>query len=111
MEKLARYQAIVQDLLLGYAKNKPSYGEIEVEVSFDTERHHYQIWHLGWHQDRWIHHCPIHFAIRSEKVWLLANSTERDLGADLVEKGIPKQDIVLGFHPTYIRELSDYAVS
>jgi len=24
--------------------------------------------------------------------------------------GVPKQDIVLGFHPPFMREMSDYAV-
>lgn len=41
---------------------------------------------------------------------MLANSMERDVAADMVEKGIPKEDIVLGFHPRYMREYSDYAV-
>lgn len=110
MEKLALYQTLVQNLWQEYAKHKPANGEIEVEVSFDVERNHYQIWHLGWMQNRWVHHCPIHCAIRDEKVWLLANSTEHDVGADLVERGIPKEDIVLGFYPKYMREYSDYAV-
>ncbi|MEH2319884.1 element excision factor XisI family protein [Nostoc sp.] len=28
----------------------------------------------------------------------------------LVDFGVPKQDIVLGFHPPFMREMSDYAV-
>lgn len=110
MEKLARYQTIVQDLLHAYAKHKPAYGEIDVEVSFDTERHHYLIWHTGWLHKRWIHHSPIHCAIRDGKIWLLANSTEHDVAADMVENGIPREDIVLGFHPRSMREYTDYAV-
>ncbi len=111
MEKLERYQTIIQNLLEEYAQHKPADGEIEAEVSFDTARHHYQVWHTGWRQERWVHHCPMHFAIRNGKVWLLANTTEYDLAADLVKAGISKEDIVLGFHPRYMRELSDYAVS
>jgi XisI protein len=49
-------------------------------------------------------------AIRNEKVWLFKNSTEHDIAADLVELGVTKQDIVLGFYPPYMRETSDYAV-
>ena len=109
MAELDRYQAIVQDLLTEYAKSKPANGEIDVEVSFDTERHHYQIWHTGWMQKRWVHQAPIHCAIRAGKVWLLANSTEHDVAADMVERGIPKKAIVLGFHSREMREFSDYA--
>ena len=81
MDKLKQYQVILQELLTEYAKTKPAYGDIEVDLSFDTERHHYQIWHTGWLQKRWVHHCPMHFTIRNNKIWLLANSTEHDLGA------------------------------
>ncbi|MEM9485492.1 MAG: XisI protein [Cyanobacteria bacterium P01_F01_bin.116] len=110
MDKLARYQSIIQNLLLEYSKIKPAYGEFDIEVSFDTERHHYQIWHMGWLNKRWVHHCPMHFAIRNEKIWLLANSTERELGEELVKQGVEKQDIVLGFHPENLREFSGYGV-
>ncbi|MEO0771172.1 MAG: XisI protein [Cyanobacteria bacterium J06649_4] len=110
MGNVERYQQIVQALLEEYSTSKPSHGDIEVEVSFDVVRHHYQIWHLGWMGKRRVHHSPVHCAIRNGKVWLLANSTERDVAADFVERGIPKEDIVLGFHPRYMREYSDYAV-
>ncbi len=109
-DKLTHYQQIVQQLLMDYAQNKPAYGEIEVETIFDTQRNHYQIVHLGWEDKRWIHHCTIHLDIRQGKIWIFANSTEHDITADLVNLGVPKQDIVLGFHPPFMREMSDYAV-
>jgi len=33
---------------------------------------------------------------------------EHDIAADLVDLGVPKQDIVLGFHPPFMRE---YAIT
>ncbi|NDJ20046.1 XisI protein [Myxacorys almedinensis] len=110
-EPLIQYEAIVQQLLLGYAESKPAYGEIEVETIFDSQRHHYQILHWGWQHKRWVHQCVIHLAIRNEKIWIFHNSTEHDIAADLVDLGVPKQSIVLGFHPPFLRELSEYAVS
>ena len=110
MDKLANYQQIIQQLLTDYSQSKPAYGEIEVELIFDTQRNHYQIVHLGWQHKRWIHHCVMHLDIRDEKIWIFCNSTEHDIVANLMELGVPKQDIVLGFQPPFIRELSDYAV-
>ncbi len=109
-EKLIFYQQIVQELLMKYSQNKPAYGEIEVETVFDTQRNHYQIIHLGWQHNRWIHQCVMHLDIRNEKIWIFYNSTEHDIAAELVSLGVPKQDIVLGFHPPFMRELSDYGV-
>ncbi|MEC4807321.1 MAG: XisI protein [Jaaginema sp. PMC 1079.18] len=108
--KLTHYQQIVQQLLREYAKNKPAYGEIEVETIFDTQRNHYLIVHIGWEDRRWIHHCSIHLDIRNEKIWIFENATEHDIARDLVDLGVPKHDIVLGFHPPIMREMSDYAV-
>ncbi|MBW4621512.1 MAG: XisI protein [Cyanosarcina radialis HA8281-LM2] len=110
MDRSIRHQEVVQQLLLKYAESKPAYGEIEVETIFDTQRHHYQIVHLGWHHKRWVHHCVMHLDIRDRKIWIFQNSTEHDIAADLVEMGVPKQDIVLGFQPPFARELSGYAV-
>ncbi|MCT7953502.1 XisI protein [Ancylothrix sp. C2] len=109
-DNLSHYQQIVQQLLMDYAEVKPAYGDIEVETIFDTQRNHYQIVHLGWHHKRWVHHCIIHLDIRKEKIWIFYNSTEHDIAADLVKLGVPKQDIVLGFYPPFMREMSDYAV-
>lgn len=36
--------------------------------------------------------------------------TEADLAQELVELGVPKEDIVLGLHPLYKRSLSGYGV-
>lgn len=68
MDKIERYPVIIQSLLAEYAQSKPANGEIDVEVSFDSERHHYQIWHTGWINKRWVHQAPIHCAIRGGKV-------------------------------------------
>ncbi|NEO74728.1 element excision factor XisI family protein, partial [Moorena sp. SIO3H5] len=43
MAKLDKYKQYVQKFLTKYANYKPSYGDIEVETIFDTQRNHYQI--------------------------------------------------------------------
>jgi len=37
--------------------------------------------------------------------------TEADLAQDLVEMGIPKEDIILGLHPIYKRPYTAYGVA
>ncbi|NES98234.1 MAG: XisI protein, partial [Desertifilum sp. SIO1I2] len=89
---------------------KPSYGDYEVQAIFDTQRNHYQIVHLGWQNKRWVHHCTMHLDIRNEKIWIFKNSTEHDIAADLMDLGVPKTDIVLGFCPPEIREMTGYGI-
>jgi|GEM_PF-3307335 len=38
MDKLDEYRLKVQQLLEKYAQCKPSYGDVEVEIIFDTQR-------------------------------------------------------------------------
>jgi hypothetical protein len=110
MEKLAKYRKIIQQILQNYSQQKPDNGNIEVENIFDTERDHYQIVHVGWEGQDWIHSCIIHIDIKNGKIWLQWNGTEDDIAADLVTMGVPKEDIVLGFQSPFMRKFTEYAV-
>jgi len=111
MDKINRYREHIQQLLNLYAINKPSYGEIETEVITDLEHDHYQLVHVGWNNKRRVYGCVLHFDIKQGKVWIQYNGTERHVAEELVELGVPKEDIVLGFHSPYRREFTDYAVN
>ncbi|WZI67234.1 MAG: element excision factor XisI family protein [Gloeotrichia echinulata DVL01] len=43
--------------------------------------------------------CYIHLDIKDGKIWIQHNMTEADIGQELVEKGVPASDIILGLHP------------
>ncbi|MGB3653625.1 MAG: XisI protein [Rivularia sp. (in: cyanobacteria)] len=111
MEKLTKYRQLVQQILLEHGKHKSAYGDIEVQTIFDTQRDHYQIVYVGWKGDNWTHSCIIHIDIKGEKIWLQWNGTEDDIAADLVDLGVPKEDIVLGFQSPFMRKFTEYAVS
>ncbi len=110
MEKLTRYRQLVQQILLEYGKQKLADGDIEVEQIFDTERDRYQIVHVGWQGQDWVHSCIIHIDIKREKIWLQWNGTEDDIAAELVAAGVPKEDIVLEFQSPFMRKFTEYAL-
>lgn len=110
MEKLIKYRQIVQQMLLEYGQRKPAHGDIEVETILDTERDHYQIFYVGWDKQTRVHHCSIHIDIKGGKIWLQWNATEDDIAEDLVIAGVPKEDIVWGFQPPFMRKYTGYAV-
>lgn len=110
MDKLARYRQIVQQILQGYSEEKPSSGNIDVENIFDIERDHYQVVHVGWEGQDWVHICILHIDIKGGKIWLQWNGTEEDIAETLVNMGVPKEDIVLGFQSPFMRNFTAYAV-
>jgi XisI protein len=51
----------------------------------------------------------IHIVIRGEYVWVEEDNTELEVAARLIEEGIPKDRIVLGFQAPYKRTLEGFA--
>jgi XisI protein len=64
---------------------------------------------IGWNKKERIYGGSIHLDIKNKKIWIQINNTELDIGQDLFERGIPKEDIVIGFQPPYLRQYSGYA--
>ncbi|MEH2276984.1 MAG: XisI protein [Nostoc sp.] len=110
MDKLTEYEKIIQQLLEEYAAIASQDSEIETQLIFDTEHHHYQLVNVGWKNQRRVYGCFLHIDIKDGKVWLQHNGTENEVGEDLANLGIPKQDIVVGFHSPFKRQFTDYAV-
>ncbi|MBW4671354.1 MAG: XisI protein [Cyanomargarita calcarea GSE-NOS-MK-12-04C] len=110
MDKLEEYREKVKQILTKYSQNKPSYGEVEVEQIFDVERNHYQIISVGWNNQKRVYGSMIHLDIKGEKIWIQQNTTEVDIASELVEMGVPKHDIVIGFHTPKMRQLTDFSV-
>lgn len=111
MDKITQYSEIIQKLLREYAKIGSPDTDIETQIVFDTERHHYQLMNVGWKNQRRVYGCFLHIDIKDGKVWLQHNGTESEVAEELVNLGIPKQDIVIGFHSPFKRQFTDYAVS
>lgn len=110
MDKLNEYRDKVKELLNKYTQYKPSYGDVEVEQIFDTERDHYQIISVGWNNQKRVYGPIMHLDIKNAKIWIQQNTTEVDLALELMEMGVPKHDIVIGFHTPKMRQLTDFAV-
>lgn len=111
MEKVEKYRDCIKKILSEYAAYKPSYGDVEVQIIFDMERDRYQVIRVGWEKKQRVYGCSMHLDIKDGKIWIQQNATEIDIGQELVNLGVPKSDIVVGFHPPYMRQFTEFAVS
>jgi XisI protein len=111
--KIKKYQKLITDYLTEYASVKPAnLSDCESIVIADTQGNHFQVLTMGWEKGKYVHSIVFHLDIAENgKIWLRANWTDTDIAELLVEKGVPKSDIVLGFFPKDLRALSDYAVA
>jgi hypothetical protein len=63
----------------------------------DTPQNYYQVINVGWENQRRVYGCVLHLDIKNNKIWLQYNGTEIDIAQKLVDRDVPKSDIVLGF--------------
>jgi hypothetical protein len=110
MDKLERYRAIVRQLIEEYASYKPSHGQIDTGAIMDDAQGHYEVMHVGWDGVRRVHGAVVHVDIKGGKVWVQYDGTTRPVAEELVAAGIPREDVVVGFHPADVRQLTGYAV-
>jgi len=111
MDTLTHYRQIIRDLLFEYGSYKPSYGEIETEVLIDQTENHFQLVRVGWLNGSRVHGVILHFDLINNKIWIQRNGTDRQIADELMEAGVPKEDIVLAFQPEKLRQYSGFAIS
>jgi len=111
MDNIDQYRVIIREIIEEYAQYKPSIGDIRVETIFDETKDHYALMHTGWTGIYRVDGSVIHIDIHGDKVWLEHDGTNADIADQLVEAGIPRQQIVLGFQPPDMREYGDFAVA
>ncbi|QSJ17671.1 XisI protein [Nostoc sp. UHCC 0702] len=111
MAKLDQYREYIQNLLTKYGSYKPSEEDVEIQLIFDTVRDHYQIIEIGWDGYDRIYNCVMHLDIKAEKIWIQRNMTDIQIAEELIEMGVPKQNIVLGLQPSNLRQYTQYGVA
>lgn len=110
MDTLNQYRQIIEKILSDYASIPYAYGDIETETVFDRDRDHYLLMNVSWDTRR-VHGALVHLDIRDGKIWVQRDGTERGIAYDLEDAGIPKIQIVLGFHELAVRPHTGFAVA
>ena len=111
MDTIDTYRQIIQKVLAEYVRLQYAYGNIQNEAVFDREADRYLVVSLGWQKVKRIHGCLIHIDIIDGKVWIQRDGTEHGIANDLVDAGIPKDKIVLGFREPEVRRYTEFAVA
>jgi hypothetical protein len=111
MDKLESYRQLIQELLTARAKLRSPHDPIKSQTIFDRDGDHYQLVNLGWKQNNTrVYGCAIHVDIIDGKIWVQHDGTEDAIADQLVEKGVPAQEIVLAYHPPNIRQYTEFAL-
>jgi hypothetical protein len=104
------YVALLEKLFLAQQQDAVSNGLVEYQVVIDKERGHYQMLSVGWERGQRVYFVLLHVDLKDHKLWVQQDYTQPSITDLLLEAGVPKSDIVLGFQPPQARELMDFAV-
>lgn len=111
MDTLNAYRQIIRQVLAPIEHRRYAHGNFQNEAVFDRDRDRYLIMSAGWDGYRRVHGCLIHLDIIDGKVWVQRDGTEDGIALELVQAGIPKEDIVLAFHEPAARKHTGFAVA
>ncbi|MEL7142411.1 MAG: XisI protein [Cyanobacteria bacterium J06643_4] len=111
MDRIEHYRKAIQSLPEQHSQFGTQDDDVENELFFDNIRDHYQLMVVDWEDLDRIYHTVLHFDIKDGKIWLQQNTTDSDVGQELIDMGVPKEDIVLGLHPAYKRPYTGYGVA
>ena len=126
MDRLEQWRELLEQHLQYHADLPYRYGKVETYVlvsrvkpsafqkgvaSPSGNRNHFMLVREGWDGPRRIHGCIVHAEIRNGKIWMHYDGIEDSITEDLVAAGVPKDCIVLAFHPPEVREHTGYAIA
>ena len=113
MDKLILYRELVEKLLQEHAdlmNSQPVPGE-EVDCIFDENREHYMMLRYGWPRGKRAYYVKLHVRIKDGKIRIEEDWTQDGIATELMDAGVPKEDIVLAFNPPELRAETGFAVA
>lgn len=113
MDTLTQYRQIIRQILLEIAQfwNEHASHQSRLETIFDEQHDHYMLLDLGWTNTERIQSIFAYVRLHNNKFWIEEDWTEDGVATNLLEAGIPKEDIVLAFHSPEMRSYSEFAMA
>lgn len=108
-----RNEKIVVDWLKEFINERNSNANTQYNLLIDKTTHQYQVLRMSWDTPSELDISIVFlFEIKQDgKVWILANHTDIPIAHELMTSGLSNRQIVLGFYPIALRELSEFAVA
>ncbi len=113
MDKIVRYRDLIKTFLTEYAEllARQSQSGVETFLSFDEVRDQYLWLKSGWSEKHRIYSITLHIRLHDDKIWIEQDWTEDGIATDLVNAGVPYEDIVLAFCEPELREMTEFAAA
>ena len=113
MDKINTYREIVKKVLQDYIAldNRTPDPDVLYYLIADETNDNYLWMNLGWKNGKRINKPTVHVRLYQGKIWIEEDWTGDGITDDLLDAGVPKEDIVLAFHPPNMRQYTEFAAA
>lgn len=110
---VAHYSVLIKQVLNRHVDlcSRQTRSGLETLLISDDEKLHYILMNLGWQKGDRVAAMTVYVRIIEGKFWVEEDWTEVGVAVELMEAGVPKEDIVLAFHEPQMRPHTDFAVA
>ena len=111
MDKSLKYKEIIKKILNRYVEIDRQQAEegVEYYLVSDDDQGHYIWGSIGWSKGKRKRYMTAHLRVKEDKIWIETDFTEEGIATDLLNAGVPKEDIVLAFHEPSMRKYTEFA--
>lgn len=113
MDRLTSYRQLIKRFLCERAAlaNRSLPSGVETNCVFDEESDQYLLLSTGWSGDRRVRGLTLYVRIKDGRIWIEEDWTEDGITSELLEAGVPTEDIVLAFQHPDVRSYTEFAVA
>ncbi|TAE00602.1 MAG: hypothetical protein EAZ97_05360 [Bacteroidetes bacterium] len=105
MDKLEKYQIIIERTLTKISQMLAQDPDIESLLCIDHQRKQYILMSDGWFKGNRHYHPVVHIQMQANaEVWLRADNTDLEVGKDLIKQGIDIKDMIAAFYSPNMRK-------
>jgi hypothetical protein len=109
MDSLDAWRDTLERILTAHAAIPYANVSARTEVVFDRAHDRYLLVDIGWRGSERVHGALVHVDITEGRLWIQYDGTEYGIANELVEAGVPRDRIVLGFQPPAVRPHTGFA--
>jgi hypothetical protein len=113
MDKVAQYQQSIINVLNEQPAliHQSADEDVRTRPLYDLVHHQYMLYRLGWMGKTRVSSVLVYVRLENGKIWIEEDWTEAGIAADLIQAGVPPEEIVLGFRHPLVRPLTEFAMA
>ena len=112
MDNVALYKTYIHEIFEEILHpRRSSRSAVKTRPVFDDKNGQYLLFHDGWRGEHRVYGCFLHLEVTSDgKIWVHFDGTDIAVAQKLLDRGVPKSDMVIGFHPPVARPDTGFAI-